>query len=78
MIGFIPAFWSVLYNVMNPSIRCSFFRDLIPVAMIVPASLSPITITYQFPPAVVWGKTPVWLVDVIPFKSSNFIAVICT
>ena len=46
-------------SVMNLSIRCSFFRDLISVAMIVPTLLSSITITYRFPLADVCGKASV-------------------
>ena len=77
-IGLIPAYFSVLYIVMNFLMRCSFFEYFIPVARIGPALLFSITITYQFLPADVTGKAPAWSKDIIPLRSLNFIAVIYT
>lgn len=60
---------------MNPSNRCSFFLDLIAVASIGPISLSFITIMYLLPCADGIRNTPIWLLDVMPFRLSNLTAV---
>ena len=62
---------------MNPSNRCLFFLNLITVASIDPASLSSITIIYLLPRADVIGNNSVWLLDGMPFRSSNLTAVTC-
>ena len=55
----IPASVSSLCTSLNPSIRCYFFLDLIPVARIVLYSKSYNTIMYTFPSRDVIGKRPV-------------------
>ena len=62
----MPAFLSVSCISMNPSNK---FFGLIAVVSIDPASLSSITIMYLFLHDDVIGNAPVWLLDVISFKS---------
>ena len=57
--GAIPASVSSLCTSLNPSIRCYFFLDLIPVDIIALESKSYNTIIYAFPSQDVIGKRPV-------------------
>ena len=68
----------LLYNFRNPSIRCSFFLDLIQVTLIRHKSLMSIIImiiTYQLLCTDMIKNTSVWYVDIIPLKSLNFTVV---